>query len=166
MSGRSVRVKQFLSALGVRPAVENDAVAAVLLTPSLLRLFRSLSPRDRAHSTAVYARMLQRGVTDQETLIAALLHDVGKVGAGYTLAHRVAIVLLEDRAPGLLRWLGPENVGGWRRPFVAALHHSEWGARLLADAGASESVVQLVAQHHKPGTDARARLLHEADEEG
>ena len=103
---------------------------------------------------------------------AALLHDVGKAGAGLTLVHRSLAVILERLAPGLLRRLARPAAGGWRYPFYAHLYHAEIGARRAEAAGCDPLVVALIRHHDGPGAwpDAPAgwqeclQALRRADE--
>lgn len=83
-------------------------------------------------------------------LAAALLHDSGKVVSGLRTPARVAATLVwavvdHDKAPG---W---ERDGGTiRRKLAEYRRHPEWGAQLLADAGADPLTISWAAEHHLP----------------
>jgi hypothetical protein len=51
---------------------------------------------------------------------------------------------------------GPGDPLGWRRPFVVAARHPEWGAEMILQAGGSTSPVALVRRHQEaPPAEAR-----------
>jgi hypothetical protein len=59
----------------------------------------------------------------------------------------------------------------WQRPFVVYVHHPEWSAELLAEAGASEMAVWLARHHQEPVSQwaahpgyNRLQRLHAADD--
>lgn len=117
------------------------------------RLFEAQGKADRRHAVRVACRLLAAGHSDALLVRAALLHDVGKAGAGIQVWHRVAWVLLG----GLVR-------RSRARPFVALANHPSIGATMLRAAGADPRVVALVAGHPLPGDEERARLLAWADD--
>ncbi len=100
-------------------------------------------------------------------LTAALLHDVGKVLFPLSLFDRVVIVLGKAFFPGRTgRWSEgtPEK---YRRPFVVAARHPEWGADLARQAAASLRTVELIRHHQDlPSTDdPQLAALQAADNE-
>ncbi len=95
----------------------------------------------------VLERLKAAGQTDPDLLSAALLHDVGKVLYPLSLLDRVVIVLGKRffrRRAG--RW-SEGTPDRFRRPFVVAAHHPEWGADLAEQAGASSRTVDLIRRH-------------------
>jgi hypothetical protein len=75
------------------------------------------------------------------------LHDVGKSAAPINLFERVEAVLVRWLMPGLYeRWAQAEPQG-WRKPFVTATRHPDWGAALAEEAGAPPLVVNLIRRH-------------------
>lgn len=149
------------------------AEAQRVLGPGLYSLFSSMPEQYRLHALAVYRRVRSAGGSDPALLQAALLHDTGKydpaTGRYVTVAHRVAIVLLEA-APGgrrVLRRLAAPGRGNGVLfyPFYLSRRHAALGARLAARHGASREVVRLIAGHHGRGDDPALKLLQSADEE-
>jgi len=147
--GWRYRVGQFLGRLGARPTDEDLRLASEVLPPKALALFRTMAPGDQRHSLRVLRRLRGEGHCGPILEQAALLHDVGKAGAGLTLAHRSLTVILERVAPAFLQRLAGPAPRGWRRPFHAHLHHAEIGAARVAEAGCDPLVVALVRYHDR-----------------
>ena len=161
------RLSQFRAHLWPSPLSPADlAEVRQVLSPPLTALFRRLTPGEQAHSLRVMRalRVVAAGGSSgpagggdwsgqSELRQAALLHDVGKSVAPLTLPGRVAVVLVSRLWPGLITGLAG-SVGseprGWRRPFVTAARHAEWGAELCAQAGAPPLTVDLVRRHQLP----------------
>jgi hypothetical protein len=137
--------------------------AAGLLGERLWPLFESMGERDQRHSLDVMRLLMERGCRDEDTLMAALLHDVGKgriAGVKVRLWHRVAYVLLASVSPWTLRRLGKGRGG------LGALHqHAERGAVVAEALGATAAVVELIRRHdERDSPDERLRLLRTADD--
>jgi hypothetical protein len=144
-SNARYRAGQFFSSL--RPRVDQEARnrAFELLSQGERDLFASMTPRDQQHCLSVYQRLLDEGHGDRHLLAAALLHDAGK--GHVALWHRVAFVLLEAGAPGLLHRIAREGDGaGWRQALYRCLHHAELGADAARRAGSSEATVALIRE--------------------
>lgn len=137
------RSRQFFSSL--RPRVDADLreEALRLLREPERALFASMTPRDQQHCLNVYRRLRDERHDDRDLLVAALLHDIGK--GRVALWHRVAYVLLDAAAPGVLgRIAAPGDGTGYREALYRCRHHAELGAQLAAAAGCSEAVVALI----------------------
>ena len=172
------RVGQFFMRLRVGQAPIDTEAARSLLPEAAFALFDSMSPGDQAHALCVLRVLRQGGAVADDVAEAALLHDVGKVGSGLTLPHRVLIVLLKWLDGGLLEYLATEPgrnaplPGSWRYPFHAQAHHAELGAQRCAQVGCSPSTVALVAHHEvaaheylsDPALRAKLMALQRADE--
>jgi HD domain len=161
------RTRQFWNSLpGHRKLVETG-VLLPLLSPSQIVLFRRMDSSGQAHAFQVFERLKATGQTDVDLLAAALLHDVGKVLFPLSLLDRVVIVLgkrlFRRRA---LRW-SEGTPKSFRRPFVVAAHHPQWGADLAEKAGASPRTVDLIRFHHETSFtgDPLLLALQSADDE-
>jgi hypothetical protein len=149
------RSSQFFSAL--RPRVDRATrdEGFTLLSEGERDLFETMTRRDQQHCLNVYRRLRDEGHADRDLLAAALLHDAGK--GRIALWHRVAFVVLEVGAPGLLRRVaGPGEGTAWRQALYRCLHHAELGAEAARRAGSSERTVALIRED---GSAAAPELL-------
>src|SRR5215210_1129475 len=139
------RPRQGLKALFRR---SNEDVSDVLanLTTAQQQAFRALPHYDQVHLRTVYVTLIEDGERDDDLLLAALLHDIGKVGFGthVRLVDRVATVLLRRLAPSLLARLARLPASGWRRGLALSVHHPELGAALAASLGCSRRTCWLI----------------------
>ncbi len=147
------RARQFWLALAARPDPIALAAAQAVLTQAEWALFRGMQPSEQAHTLHILHRLQAQGETDSDLLTAALLHDAGKQRYPLHPWERVVIVLAQAAAPGLVRrWsnqaeIDPKGCTGWRKPFMVATWHAEWGAEMAEQAGASSLVVALIRRH-------------------
>lgn len=159
-----MRVRQGVRALFAWAREVDDETAAAVLSPGLLALFHRMRRSERLHSLNVLRSVRAAGYDHPALLVAALLHDCGKIRAAYSLWDRALVVLVGAIAPRMAqRWGESGAPRGWRRPFVVAVQHPGWGADMLAAAGGDALAVSLVADHARrldgpPLTDY-ARLL-------
>lgn len=171
------RIKQFAQALlaplfPIDEAYVRSIVGGSLSTPHseqveerLWQLFCRLRRAEQHHAIAVCKALEAEQKWPPELLAAALYHDVGKAIASPRLLERVWVVVVEHFAPAQAkRWSkgAPRGIG---RGFVVRRTHAEWGASLLAEAGAPQRVVDLVRSHHSPPSADQALLaLERADD--
>jgi hypothetical protein len=120
-----------------------------------VELFRQMSPSDQHHAVAVLGALQNRGPVDKALAQAALLHDVGKVGGGILVRHRVLTVLLEAISPGLLRRIALDKPSSWRYPFYVQLGHADRGASMATHVGVEEEAVRLICYHHSMLTESQ-----------
>lgn len=149
MSKVSYRVGQFWNALTAVP--EQPALTEIsgILSPQLMALFTQMQPAEQAHSLSVYCKIRSAGLENKDLWVAALLHDVGKVKFPLNLWERVEIVLFNKIAPEKAHNWGLAQPAGWRKPFVVAVQHPDWGADLAKQAGASPLTVSLIRRHQE-----------------
>ena len=142
------RVRQFWEAFIEKPLSAQDLEPAnTLLSAQQMTLFTKLRPNEQSHALRVLDTLSQLGESHPDLLTAALLHDIGKIYHPLRLWERVVIVLGKQFMPQKVEKWGQHNPQGWKRPFVVARHHPDWGAALVQEAGASSSVIQLVREH-------------------
>jgi hypothetical protein len=132
------------------------------MTPAQVAVFDSMHAADRRHGLDVVATLRGEGVTDEEVLVAGLLHDCGKGDAG--LVARVV-------------WSLGERYGGWIHGLAGLIPglgatlerlrtHAERSAQLALAAGCTSRTADLIRYQDAPrAADAEAgRLLKLADE--
>lgn len=157
------RLRQFWTNLVGKPAAESLAQARQLLGPDLYALFLQMQPGEQAHSLQVFLDLRALGQADLDLLTAALLHDVGKARDRLRLWERVLVVIGKRVFPSRWRQWGQGEPRGWKRAFVIAEQHPEWGAEMADSAGASPAVVNLIRLHQvslkQPPLTAQERQL-------
>ena len=141
------RVRQFAMRLVARFRTIDDQPARGVLSPSALELFASMPRGDQAHALCVLRELGRQELVEGPLAQAALLHDVGKAGAGLTLVHRSIIVLLQTISGSLVEDLADPDPTSWRHPFYVHLHHADIGARRCQDAGCAQQVIDMVRLH-------------------
>jgi putative nucleotidyltransferase with HDIG domain len=158
------RMRQFWEALNPRLSAEELKQAQDFLDPALMALFLGQPRSEQAHSLRLLNQLLEGGETHSDLLVAALLHDVGKSRHPLHLWERVLIVLGKKFAPNLSQNWGQAELHGWRRAFVIAAQHPQWGAEMAAEAGASPLTVELIRRHQsllpEQADSLKESLLH------
>lgn len=161
------RLRQGLLALRPSLSDRHRFLISSVLTDEQAALVYELPMFDQAHLCRVYECLVELGENDDDLLIAALMHDIGKVhrGRSVTLSHRVVRVLLGKVAPNVLDWLARSPTPRWRHGFVLAVHHASFGAEKAAAVDCSPRVCWLIARHEDdpPPNDAGLLLLIAAD---
>ncbi len=161
------QVRQQLGFVEPLSAGEQQAVAECL-PAAAYQLFSSMSTADQCHALRVYRGLQQRGCPDEDLLIAALLHDVGKAEGRVPFWTRPVLVIGKRYFRSLLYELtlypvDSHPLPGWRRALSYAWWHAEVGADLAASAGLSERVVHAIRMHHRPDSPELMEL-HLVDE--
>lgn len=157
------RVAQFVAHVRARVHPSEEDAARRVLNDSAWRLFTGMPVADRRHALDVVGRLVAAGHHDRDLLAAALLHDAAK-GRRMRLWHRVAGVLLEAVAPGMLRRLAVDDPGSWRYPLHLYLHHGRLSAELAEAAGCSARTLAFM-RGTAGGTDVQlADALRAADD--
>ena len=146
------RLRQFWQALFAKPTPAGLAPARALLSPAQMALFSQLQPSEQVHALQVLSRLAAQGETQPDLLVAALLHDIGKLRAPLRPWERASVVLGKRLFPARVqRWgAASQPQDGWRRAFVAAQQHPAWGAALARSAGVSLLTEALIRRHQQP----------------
>ncbi len=165
------RLRQGIAALTPVSLPEGlDEAVEELLSEAQAAAFRRLPLYDQAHLFRVYQRLVAAGERDRDVLLAALLHDAGKVMPPFRvrLVDRVTRVILRRYAPGLLARLARLPAPRWRAGLALAVHHPKLGASLAATLGCTPRVCWLIEHHEDdpPPPDAALHRLIAADRVG
>jgi hypothetical protein len=151
------RASQFWSSLTPKADPRLLDQAQRQLTPCQSQLFGRLQPSEQKHALSIWCKLIDLGEDQPDLLVAALLHDVGKLHYRLRLWERVLVVLAKAIVPGQAkRWgsLPPGNwemQPSWRKAFIVAEQHPGWGAELAHQAGASPLTEYLIREHHHSG---------------
>jgi hypothetical protein len=157
------RIRQFWLAIHGTPQAGDLVLARGLLSEQQMQLFQRMQLCEQAHSLQVYKSLVQQhaqaaGEGWEDLLVAALLHDVGKNRFPLHVWERVEIVLARALLPEKSRAWGaiPDGAAdgkplGWKKPFVTAAHHAQWGAEMAAEVGASPLAASLIRRHQEAG---------------
>lgn len=149
------RTRQFWHGLWLTPTASQMGRARSILNPAEFDLFNRLQPGEQSHSLTVLNKLLAAGENNPDLLVAALLHDVGKILYPLKLWERAWIVVGQAFFPRLSKeWASghPGNLEGlsfWKRAFVVAEQHPQWGAELATQANSSLLVVNLIRRHQE-----------------
>ena len=154
------KVRQFRS--HVRARVGSDERSALIdwLDPAQLDLFDSMHVADRRHGLDVVRTLRADGVTDDEVLLAGLLHDAGKGATG--VLPRVVFSLGQAYGPWV--WRLASIVPGWGEALRRLHDHTESSAVLAAEAGCPPRTVELIRHQDAPVDPVAGRALQLADE--
>ena len=154
--GIRYRVRQFwrIQSLKIDPRELEQAKG--LLSYQQWELFTQLQPGEQSHALAMYCKLLEQGENQPDLLVAALLHDVGKLRYRLNPLERSLVVLAKAVLPEQARLWGElpldgwDRTPGWRKAFVVAQQHAGWGAEMAREAGVSRLTESLIRKHHDP----------------
>lgn len=147
LSQAGYRARQFWGVLWARPNPEQLELANQRLTGDQFALFQQLQPSEMSHALRMCEDLTAQGHDDSDLLVAALLHDIGKVKHPLRMWERVIIVLGQKVFPRQVARWGRGKPRGWRRAFVIAAQHPAWGAEMVAEIGASPLVLEMIRSH-------------------
>ena len=155
------KARQFRAHVRARVSPAERSALAVWLSPAQLDVFDAMPIADRRHGLDVVARLRADAVTDDEVLLAGLLHDAGK-GPGVGLWPRVAWSLGEAWGPWVVRLAA--RVPGFGPALDRIRDHAELSAGIAAAAGCSERTCDLIRYQAEPRDPGAGMALKRADE--
>lgn len=156
----ATKLRQTKRHLLARVAPREREAVATWLTPAQLALFDAMHVADRRHGLDVVAALRAGGTDDPEILLAGLLHDAGKGGAGLVarIVSSLGQIGLTWVAALVAWWPGmPANLDRLR-------DHAERSAGLAGDAGCSPRTVELIRWQDAPRDPDAGERLRLADE--
>lgn len=163
------RVRQFIGGLTARVSEADRREAEAILPPAARAWFRSL-PRDAQwHGLNVMRDLQHAGYTQPELLVAALLHDAGKIEAANGPFVRALMVLARKFAPD---WLARRSRLDWRsargldRVAAVAAQHPQIAAERAAQCGCDPITIELIRRHQARAetADDWLRALQQVDD--
>ena len=163
MSSARHRVGQFWRHASAQVSPAESTKAERILGPDLAPLFFRLPINDQRHGLDVLDTVTRLDPEPSRLLQqAALLHDIGKSGALFSLLDRSLTVFLEAFSPRLLRALLRARPA-FAHHYAIYADHARIGADRLQAAGAAE-LAGIVAEHHAAHpASAVTRRLQQAD---
>lgn len=153
------RLRQFWHTISASTDPHDLDKALELLNPDQAALFLQLQMGEQNHATEMVRKLRMNGQHHPDLLVAALLHDVGKLRYRLNPIERTVIVLVKMFIPQLAHQWGRLSQGGWetsprwRRSFILAEQHADWGAELARGAGVSRLTETLILRHEQPHWD-------------
>lgn len=162
MTSAMHRLGQFWRHASARVTAEERATAQRILGP-LAPIFFELPINDQRHGLDVLETVTRLdGQPDLLLQQAALLHDLGKGAAKFSVVERSLTVFLQAVSPRALHALLRSRPDFARRYAIYA-DHARVGAERLRAAGASE-LAAVVAEHHARNPESEVtRRLKRAD---
>ncbi len=159
------RVRQTLQATFAWVLPLDERCAKLHLSEAEFALFKTMRRSERQHHLRVLEKLLKKGQNHPALITAALLHDVGKTRARFTIIERILAVLVKKFLPRQFETWASGEAKSWRQPFVMSAKHPEWGAEMVATAGGDAMAVELICQHqtrlNHPPTNEFEKLLVE-----
>lgn len=148
------RMRQFLRMVFGKIDPFELAKIQEALSPAQMALFARMQSGEKEHAVRLYHTLIDQGEKNHDLIVAALLHDVGKILYRLNPMQRTLVVLTNAIIPqqshkwGSLKTNQWDRLPGWRKPFIVAEHHAEWGAELAQAAGVSPLTETLIREHH------------------
>ena len=142
---------QFWKAIIARPLSKSlEEEVANVLSEEQMVLFLRQPLAGQQHAYRVMRLLMDNGHQDQELLVAALLHDCGKIRVTASWWDRSVAVLAQAAFPNRVQQWAKADPTGWRRPFVIKASHAGWGAVYAEAVGCTDLTVNLVRRHQDP----------------
>jgi hypothetical protein len=155
------KVRQFRTHLTAQVAPAERAALATWLTSRQLALFDGMHVADQRHGLDVVATLRTGGSTDQDLLLAGLLHDCAK-GPAVGVLPRVAWSLGE--AWGTWVVAAARHLPGFGHALDRIRDHAELSAQMAHGAGCSPRTAALIRHQADPADPIAGELLRLADE--
>lgn len=155
------RLQQGIRALLAFTRPVDYDLAAAYLNPAQLALFRQMKRSEQLHSLNVVRAIDGQGAAPDDLLVAALLHDVGKIRYPMAIWQKsLPVVVRHICRDCYARWSADTDAAGWRRMFAVVEHHPAWSAELVEPTGASDRAVWLIRHHADDAQDWQEHPYH------
>ncbi|WP_373897205.1 HD domain-containing protein [Haloimpatiens sp. FM7315] len=159
------RIKQFLLAINSKITNEDKRFIKKYLNKDQLELFYKLKIHERKHAINVAKDVKRKcdlnNIKDKNTLVvAALLHDIGKIEHNLTLVDKSTLVILDKLTRG--------NMKKYKKIKKIDIYynHPYKGYKILEKIGENKEVLRLVKNHHNNDIkkDLLLEILRECDD--
>ena len=155
------KLRQFRSHLRARVEPSERAALAGWLTPAQLTLFDGMHVADRRHGLDVVTSLRSAGVSDDELLLAGLLHDCAK-GPWVGVLPRVAWSLGDAWGPWVVSLT--RRLPGFAPALDRLRDHADLSAGMALGAGCTVRTAELIRNQAAPLEPTAGELLRLADE--
>lgn len=149
------RFLQAWNALVTHSTAEDQQLADQILTPRQMNLFLRMQPGEQVHSIRVLRELIRQEKKHPDLLLAALLHDVGKICHPLRVWEKAVGVLGKFLVPGQASRWGKivietgVRISWWQWAFIVSKQHPDWGAELASEAGASLLATAIIRRHQQ-----------------
>ena len=144
------RISQFWRNIRAEPlSAKSIQYVSSILNQGQLDLFLQLPTEDQAHSYGVMSSLQESGEGNHDLMVAALLHDIGKIRTPVSVWERSMVVLVERGMPAKAEKYAAGSPNGRKRAFVVKTQHPAWGAELAQQADCSKMTISLIKRHHE-----------------
>jgi hypothetical protein len=147
--------------VGARVRPDERTALAGWLTPAQLALFDGMHVADQRHGLDVAATLRSGGTTDQELILAGLLHDCAK-GPTVGVLPRIAWSLGEAWGSWVVTLAG--RLPGFGPALERLRDHAELSARMALSVGCTARTAELIRHQAAPLETTAGELLRLADE--
>ena len=153
------KVRQFRAHRRARVADSERRALIEWLSPPQRALFDQMHVADQRHGLDVVSTLRAEGQTDEELLLAGLVHDAGKGETG--LWPRVAFSLGQEYGEWV--WRLTAVLPGFRDALIRLHGHAESSAVMAEAAGCSPRTVELIRHQDAPQDGDAGERLRMAD---
>jgi hypothetical protein len=161
MSWWAAKARRFGRYFVGRVRAAEKAELARWLTPAQLALFEGMQRADQRHGLDVVAALRSSGRSEEELLLAGLLHDCAK-GRAIRVWHRVGWSLGERYGAAVERLFA--RLPGFTTAFATMRDHAARSAEMARAAGASALTAELIRNQAEPTDEVLGRALLLADQ--
>ncbi|WP_035293171.1 HD domain-containing protein [Clostridium sp. KNHs214] len=159
------RVKQFFLYFNYKIDKDDKNFVYKYLNKEQIELFQKLKVYEQKHCINVARDLVKQCEKlninyGEQLIIAALLHDIGKIECGLNLIDKSALVILDKISKGRIKKYEKN------KKIDMYYNHPEKGYNILKKLGEKNRILFLVKNHHNNdiSNDLELNILKECDE--